>query len=213
MLYKTQARWFSGESDTLRKEASLGIVWANAVNTRVMLSRTGRRRLLNSDDLSVIKRKRRLDNQDNSDEDDGEVEGLGRSINEHKPTLIRRMHLVFSPFAPPGTVDYVITSSGVHSMPDSYKLMGLTGFSKRRDKKAKLDHLADGEHETGDSQEGSSQVMPLTGNGDQELGDGIEDDFGGEVFDDLGDLPAQFWEGKFEVVNGEIGLAQGVGIT
>ncbi len=221
MLYATQARWFSGQSETLRKEASLGIVWANAVNTRVMLSRTGRRRLLNQDDLSMIKRKRRRDPED--DEEEEEVgETLGPLIEDHKPTLIRRMHLVFSPFAPPGTVDYVITPSGVHSIPDSYKLVDIVETMKRKAKNEKLARLAE-RSDDGGSREASSQEVGRVkkrggrdgqreGSGDGEGDGGEDDELGGEVFDDLGDLPAEFWEGNFEAMGEEV-LAQGVAIT
>ncbi|KAI6167127.1 P-loop containing nucleoside triphosphate hydrolase protein, partial [Pisolithus thermaeus] len=49
MSYRDQAMWFGcansipGED---RKEASLGLVWANQVNARIFLTRTGRRRYL-----------------------------------------------------------------------------------------------------------------------------------------------------------------------
>lgn len=42
LLYSTQAEFFSGRSRRLRKEAALGLVWANAVNVRLMLHKTGR---------------------------------------------------------------------------------------------------------------------------------------------------------------------------
>lgn len=206
MLYATQARWFSGQSEMLQKEASLGIIWANAVNTRVMLSRTGRRRILKQDDLSTIKRKRKREVDD--DEMSGPV------VEDHKPTLIRRMHLVFSPFAPSGTVDYVITPSGVHSIPDSYKVVDLTDTLKRRARKAKLAQLV--RSDNGGSQEPTSQEIREKGEAirEGEGGEDGDDEYGGEVFDDLGDLPAEFWEGNFEATGvGEEALAQGVGMT
>jgi hypothetical protein len=42
MAYRDQTRYFSGSSATSTKEAALGLVWANAVSTRVMLRRTER---------------------------------------------------------------------------------------------------------------------------------------------------------------------------
>ncbi|KAG6869020.1 hypothetical protein C0993_005679 [Termitomyces sp. T159_Od127] len=59
LLYSEQARWFSrahsipGENT---KEASLGMVWANAINARILLSRTGRRRFLDDADTPSLKR-------------------------------------------------------------------------------------------------------------------------------------------------------------
>ena len=215
MLYATQARWFSGQSESLQKEASLGLVWANAINTRVMLSRTGRRRLLDLNDMSSVKRKRRR----NAGNDDEEEEGvLGVVVEDHKPTLIRRMHLVFSPFAPPGTVDYVITPSGVHSLPDSYKVVDATEAIRRRANNTKLVRLARASDDEGGSQEQTREEEPSASTNRETAGRGgdggdeEDDEFGGEVFDDLGDLPAEFWEGNLGAITGEP-LAQGVAIT
>lgn len=205
MLYATQARWFSGQSETLQKEASLGIVWANAINTRVMLSRTGRRRKLNQDDLSRVKRKRRR-----GDDDDKDETGFGPVVEDHKPTLVRRMHLVFSPFASPGTVDYVISPSGVHSLPDTYKLEDISETVKRQAKKTRLARLVQDIEDGNVSEEGGSQRVREESE-DEGGREGEDDEFGGEVFDDLGDLPAEFWEGNFEAV-GEEALAQGVAL-
>jgi DNA repair protein RAD57 len=99
MLYATQAWWFSGITSEQAKEAALGLVWANAINVRVMVSRTGRRRLIPPDSL---KRKR-------------SPEGDEEQMNQ--PTLIRRFRVVFSAFAPPSTTDFIITTTGVHSIP------------------------------------------------------------------------------------------------
>ena len=196
MLYATQARWFSGQSESLQKEASLGIVWANAVNTRVMLSRTGRRRLLNQDDLSRRKRPKPEDER----QGDGDEDVVGAGGEDHKPTLVRRMHLVFSPFAPPSTVDYVITESGVHSLPDSRRLVDLGDALKRRATNARLAAAA---REGVSSQELESSPRDVRGRD--------EDDFGEEVFDDMGDLPAGFWQGEWDVLEEEP-LAKGVAV-
>ncbi|KLT39063.1 hypothetical protein CC85DRAFT_232269, partial [Cutaneotrichosporon oleaginosum] len=100
MLYATQARHFSGQSPGVAKEAALGIVWAISVNTRLMLARTGRRRILSDDDLRSAKRAR-------SDHP------LQHQTSEtEEKVLVRRIHLVFSPFAHPATLDYVILGDG-----------------------------------------------------------------------------------------------------
>lgn len=52
MLYATQSKWFSGQSSARTKEAALGVVWANAINVRLMLSRTGRRRVVGKGDVA-----------------------------------------------------------------------------------------------------------------------------------------------------------------
>lgn len=102
MLYATQAWWFSGITSEQAKEAALGLVWANAINVRIMVSRTGRRRILPAD---TLKRKRTEDEEEFS----------------QQPTLIRRFRVVFSAFAPPSTTDFIITSTGVHSIPAKHE--------------------------------------------------------------------------------------------
>jgi len=211
MLYRTQARWFSGQTEVLPKEASLGIVWANAVNTRVMLSRTGRRRLLDQVDLTESARKRsRREGNAEADVDLAEDGPPRASVlaDNTKPTLVRRLHVVFSPFAPPGTVDFVITPSGIHSLPGSYRVIK-DAVPAPREQKA-----AQGE---GGLDEGSAVHRSGMLGGERRPGPfGAEsdesDEFGGEVFDDFGDLPDEFWEGKVAGVSSEA-LAQGEGVS
>lgn len=105
MLYSTQAQHFSGQSPGIRKEAALGIVWANAVNTRVMLAKTGRRIA---------------------------VDQAGEGHEEDK-VLLRRAHLVFSPFAAPGTLDFVLEQGGARGLPGSHKALDLGPALRRRD--------------------------------------------------------------------------------
>lgn len=157
MSYKIQSRYFSGQTNDLAKEATLGLVWANSVNVRIMLSRTGRRRRIDRSreghpGIGTRKRARTssaaassgstvhqaneasYENENEIDLPDQDVQssfdydqggdhpdrGTGSSsINETDLTLIRRLHLVFSPFAPESMIDYMILSSGIHSLPTS----------------------------------------------------------------------------------------------
>lgn len=187
MLYSTQARWFSGQSQGYMKEASLGIVWANAVNTRIMMSRTRRRRRVPVEDLSISSRKRQRGECQSaelqgmtSELDDEDVDGyIGIELDSDAPTLVRRFHVVFSPFAPPSTIDYIIAPSGIHSLSASRKMLDLASIQHKK----KVIAAIKAEIETGDSPGGAGM-------------DGMgQEDFGLE--DDLGDVPAEFWEGKF----------------
>jgi DNA repair protein RAD57 len=99
LSYVLQARFFSGQSPSLSKAASLGLAWANIVNTRVMLSRTGIRRRRPG-------RRRR----------GGEGDGDGDGDDDKEDDDIRRATLVFSPFAPRASVEYVIDAEGVRSL-------------------------------------------------------------------------------------------------
>ncbi|KAK6905098.1 hypothetical protein I203_105917 [Kwoniella mangroviensis CBS 8507] len=198
MIYKTQSRWFSGESDTLKKEASLGIVWANAVNVRIMLSRTARRRLVDQRDLTSHKRRKVENHQDKDELVKDEEEDI-------KPTLIRRLHVVFSPFSAASTIDYVITSTGVHTLNESYKKIDTTSeVIKRQIKEEK-------ERERSQRNFNSSQIDP--DDEDEEEGDEPRVDWD-EVFDDFGELPEEFWKGEYDLAtinrNGSIGEANSV---
>ena len=208
MLYATQSRWFSGQTETLKKEASLGIVWANAINTRIMLSRTGRRRMVDPRDLSKRPKRRRGE----VEEDDAVPSAIAPLpvVDESTPMLIRRAHVVFCPFAPVATIDYIITPTGVHSIPDSYRLIDIAQTVRRRARMARA--ILGDDDDTEDMQVGlavpnsdppsqsqsqmSERVGESRGKGDDE----VFDEFGDEVFDDFGDLPAEFWEGKMQTV-------------
>lgn len=195
MLYATQARWFSGQSQGYKKEASLGIVWANAINTRVMVSRTGRRRRIERDEVTSVSRKRRKCIEEGLAESgaasnafekaqEDEDDQIGVQVDETTPSLIRKFHVVFSPFAPPSTVDYIITASGVHSLDESRKVLDLTSIVKQRQKRDKMlaaiaeDHGLD------------AMDKPVDG-------------LGGEVYDDLDGLPAEFWDETLDGDEGE----------
>ncbi|WVW81684.1 hypothetical protein I302_103679 [Kwoniella bestiolae CBS 10118] len=188
MIYKTQSRWFSGESEQLKKEASLGIVWANAVNVRIMLSRTGRRRLLDQYNLTSHKRNRPEDRAYLQNEEEGDI----------RPTLIRKLHVVFSPFSPASTIDYVITPSGVHTLLDSYKKIDVTSEVIRKQIKEEKDRINSENENAGFS----SQVNEEDEGGEEELRDNWD-----EVFDEFGELPEEFWKGEYELgvvdVNGK----------
>ncbi|KAJ6513911.1 P-loop containing nucleoside triphosphate hydrolase protein [Mycena vitilis] len=111
LSYKHQSRWF-GAADSVpgegSKEASLGLVWANQVNVRIMFSRTGRRRYLEE---SVNSKRRKTDNPSGPFTAESEAEGDGAA-------LIRRMSVIFSSVAPPCSLDYTVTSAGISILPD-----------------------------------------------------------------------------------------------
>ncbi|KAJ7632401.1 P-loop containing nucleoside triphosphate hydrolase protein [Roridomyces roridus] len=97
LVYKHQSRWFGGAAETfagqVNKEASLGLVWANQVNVRIMLSRTGRRRYLEDDSHN---KRRKVD--------DGLVSGP--SIDPDDDSV-----------AAPCSLDYIVTKAGISVLP------------------------------------------------------------------------------------------------
>ena len=108
LLYRNQAQFFNradsipGEST---KEAALGLVWANQVNARVMLTRTERMREVDGVEVRPSKR-RRLDS------------GEGQSSAQSNLLRIRRLSVIFSNVAPPASLDYIITSQGISTLPE-----------------------------------------------------------------------------------------------
>lgn len=123
ILYRDQSKWFNQDFDYGRKEATLGLTWANQVNTRVMLSRTERRRPLENDGSTTItaKRQKRVDGTqiptrvvhptDPRDEDDEDFSSRG--------TLIRRFSLVFTSSVSPTATDFIVVAAGVHAFDSS----------------------------------------------------------------------------------------------
>ncbi len=206
MLYSTQSRWFSGQSGSLKKEASLGIVWANAVNVRIMLSRTGRRRMLSERDIMIARKRAKVSflNGNHPLLNDDELEHIS---DESTPTLIRRFHVVFSPFAPPSTTDYVISASGVHTLPNTTKVQDATSDVRSRARRAQAIRKMEREQNGDDGGDGGDDGVGNALDNDEVGRDVIagvegvvnevnEDEFDNEIFDDLGDIPAEFWDGK-----------------
>lgn len=180
MTYKVQSQYFSGQTKSLAKEASLGLVWANAVNVRIMLSRTGRRRPLDAQDLTRrIKRPRTVDARYRQDLQE-EEQSRRKAVLAHDPsaleesaepnweaTLIRRMSLVFSPLSKQDSIDYVILQSGIHSLPPA-------------------DYNAD----TDNAPVATSVISGYPSRPEPQA---FDDDLHNEIFDDLGNLPVDFW--------------------
>ncbi len=166
MSYRAQSQHFSGQARDNPKEASLGLVWANGVSVRVMLARTGRRRAIDMRDLG--RKKRRLDAWEREMQEEYRAERRDGGVAENdededwQSTLIRRARLVFSPLAPPASIDYVIVEGGIRAVSDVYQDAG----------------------------------PPIVPRAPPSSSQRDEDDFGPDLLDDLGELPAEFWTGE-----------------
>lgn len=116
LIYSQQSRWFNtcdsvpGEN---KKEASLGLVWANQVNARIMLSRTGRRRYF--DDGEIQSKRQKIEGQ-----------STATSIvqNDSQVTSIRRLSIIFSSVSVPRSLDYVVTKKGISVLPVEVEFQG-----------------------------------------------------------------------------------------
>ncbi|KAK7043699.1 DNA repair protein rhp57 [Paramarasmius palmivorus] len=107
--YAEQSRWFSRPPSEFRKEASLGLVWANQVNARIMLARTGRRRHV---DDSILKRRKLTSNTTPHTR-------TITSSSDDNLILIRRLSVVFSSVGVPVSLDYIVATSGICVLPSS----------------------------------------------------------------------------------------------
>jgi DNA repair protein RAD57 len=104
--YKDQARLFS-RANTLpgenTKQAALGLVWANQVNARMMLTRTSRMRVLDDIEYRPAKRRRMAGDLATS---------LAANSDDAGPIRIRRLSVIFNSVAQPASLDYIITAGG-----------------------------------------------------------------------------------------------------
>ncbi|KAF8841159.1 P-loop containing nucleoside triphosphate hydrolase protein [Paxillus ammoniavirescens] len=111
--YRDQSKWF-GRPDSIpgdnRKEAALGLVWANQVNARIFLTRTGRRRCLVK---SEIPHKRSM-TQDGIATTQMTVAPIDDQL-----VLIRRLSVVFSSVSAPISCDYIVAEEGLSVIPRS----------------------------------------------------------------------------------------------
>ena len=103
IIYSQQSRWFNSDLAAPGghlKEATLGLVWANQLNARIMLTRTNRRRAVEEE--SRPSKRRRTGSSEGS-----EVIRVDDSV------LLRRFAVLFSSVGAPRSVDFIITESGV----------------------------------------------------------------------------------------------------
>ncbi|KIM31863.1 hypothetical protein M408DRAFT_327269 [Serendipita vermifera MAFF 305830] len=118
LIYRDQSVWFNRPSPLAglypAREATLGLTWANQLNTRIMLSRTRRRQRPTEDESATLGFKRRKGPGESSiihnpallrDEDE-QMEETGRSI--------RNLSVIFSASCSPCTMDFVILREGIH---------------------------------------------------------------------------------------------------
>ena len=121
LIYKDQSIWFSRAPPSAglypAREATMGLTWANQVNTRIMVSRT-RRRLRPSEDAPANKRRKgpgepsigngpvpRHSGYDNEEQEEVET-----------GTLIRSLSILFSSVCSPCTMDFIIVKEGIRGM-------------------------------------------------------------------------------------------------
>ncbi|KAF8626775.1 hypothetical protein AX15_004693 [Amanita polypyramis BW_CC] len=115
LLYNEQSRWFS-RGDSVpgedRKEASLGLAWANQINARIFLTRTGRRRYLAesvNEPMKFQKTEARVEQASSTP---------GVQDNDQS-TLVRRFNVIFSSVSTSVSLDYIVTVNGIMAIPDT----------------------------------------------------------------------------------------------
>jgi len=110
LLYADQARIFGGVEGG-SKSAALGLVWANQVNARIMLSHTRQKR-----HYPVLAPVAPHVAEDSHDRKRLRAEGGGAVRVDD--VGVRRLTVMFSPVCAPASVDFVITSRGVETLAD-----------------------------------------------------------------------------------------------
>ncbi|KAG8890602.1 hypothetical protein FRB98_007157 [Tulasnella sp. 332] len=148
LFYTEQSRWFNRPDDTFRddkRDAALGLVWANQVNVRLFMSRTGRAATIRtqSSTLSVgdnserSRKRRRID--------------LGSNAVDTTPpgtsTVLRRLDVIFSSFSPAQSIDFILTPSGLRTIPATLttsKPASLFGYEMGLDGGIQLDPPSSG---------------------------------------------------------------------
>ncbi|KAH7107463.1 P-loop containing nucleoside triphosphate hydrolase protein [Auriculariales sp. MPI-PUGE-AT-0066] len=106
--YRDVAPWFStaanvpGENS---REPALGLAFANQVNVRVLLTKTGRRRIL--DESDTASKRPRLSEP---------TQHTSAAARVEDAVLIRHMSVIFSSVGIPSSIDYIIHEGGVTSL-------------------------------------------------------------------------------------------------
>ena len=123
LLYADQARIFGGVQGG-SKSAALGLVWANQVNARVMLSRTGKKRrypVLAVAPAAAVAPRAAEDSHDRK-----RLRAEGGGAVRVDDVGVRRLTVMFSPVCAPASVDFIITSRGVETLADDDDLGTVT---------------------------------------------------------------------------------------
>ncbi|KAJ8521015.1 hypothetical protein ONZ45_g2253 [Pleurotus djamor] len=113
LIYSEQSRWFARTNSVPQenaKEAALGLGWANQVNARIFLNRTGRRRYFAEDPTHTSKERKRFNSAT------PHISSDDASLQEALP--IRRLSILFSSVSLPTSLDYIVTAAGISSLPD-----------------------------------------------------------------------------------------------
>jgi DNA repair protein RAD57 len=117
LLYADQARIF-GAVEGGSKSAALGLVWANQVNARIMLSRTWQRR---HHPVPAAVAPRAEDGHDRK-----RLRAEGGGAVRMDDVSVRRLSVIFSSVCAPASVDVVISSRGIETLADDENLSTVT---------------------------------------------------------------------------------------
>ncbi|CAG8602436.1 14299_t:CDS:2 [Acaulospora colombiana] len=120
LLYKSQSEWFSRSpfvSGHIKQEATLGLIFANQINTRIMLARTRRRIRSSEDEERRVTKKRKIQQPNNRLF--AIMEGILSEEEEHTSdsgTMIRTLSILFSNSCSPCSLDFVIKRQGLEAL-------------------------------------------------------------------------------------------------
>jgi DNA repair protein RAD57 len=112
MAYNQQSRGFNPlEGFDEKKKAALGPVWTNQVNAKIMLSRTGRRKQLQDEDLPQKRRQLESSNK--------QYQPSRTSLINQEPILVRRLRVIFSSVSAPASLDFIVSECGISVLQDN----------------------------------------------------------------------------------------------
>lgn len=119
LIYRDQAVWFNRtplEHGYPPREATLGLIWANIVNTRIMISRT-RRRMRPNDEQRTSKRRKGIDGDSVVPKTvlafSGYFDGLDEDMEGDIGNAIRKLSVIFSSHCGPRTMEFVVVKEGI----------------------------------------------------------------------------------------------------
>jgi DNA repair protein RAD57 len=112
VTYNQQSFWFNSAHSVPgggRKESTLGLVWANQVNVRIILTRTNRRRAV-EEVIPPWKRRRTEQGEDSTSRSDTtQLEG-------NSDLVLRQLAVVFSSVCQPRSIDFIVTKAGISTV-------------------------------------------------------------------------------------------------
>ena len=117
LMYKDQSLWFNRIPLVTSREAMLGLIWANQLNTRIMVTRTKRRMRTSTTNGNGTSNKRRKTTDVEKSEQFARLAAAWYLDEEEDEAetevVIRKLAVVFSATSAPCVMDFIVVAEGV----------------------------------------------------------------------------------------------------